>query len=67
MLEVLEGHPGFWATRQVIPPSRAWFADWRTVSWQQVEGVRDTDGPLRGPRAAGRPAGLPALAGDPLA
>ena len=41
-LEALDDHPGFWETRQVIPPSRLAFADWRTtVPWRQIaEGDR---------------------------
>ncbi len=40
-LAVLEGHPGFWETRRVIPPSREQFADWHTDFWQQIaEGDR---------------------------
>ncbi len=42
LLEALDDHPGFWETRQVIPPSRLAFADWRTtVPWRQIaEGDR---------------------------
>jgi predicted ester cyclase len=28
-LAALDGHPGFWETRQVLPPARRAFADWR--------------------------------------
>lgn len=33
---VLEQHPGFWETRQVVPPARRSFRDWRTVLSQQI-------------------------------
>jgi predicted ester cyclase len=32
----LEGHPGFWESRQVVPPLRAIFSDWQTVQLQQI-------------------------------
>ena len=32
----LDDHPGFWQTRQVVPPTRASFADWRTAYMQQI-------------------------------
>jgi predicted ester cyclase len=35
-LEVMEGHPGFWETRQYMPLNHQCFADWRTVKLQQI-------------------------------
>ena len=35
-LEALEGHPGFWETRQVIPPAHQAFADWHTSFMEQI-------------------------------
>jgi predicted ester cyclase len=32
----LEAHPGFWETRQVVPPMHRLFADWRTMHVQQI-------------------------------
>lgn len=32
----LEAHPGFWETRQVVPPMHALFTDWRTIHLQQI-------------------------------
>lgn len=32
----LDQHPGFWQTRQVVPPVRASFSDWRTTHVQQI-------------------------------
>lgn len=33
---VLEEHPGFWQTRQVVPPLQALFSDWQIVQIQQL-------------------------------
>jgi predicted ester cyclase len=35
-LEVLEGHPGFWETRQYMPLNHQRFAGWRTFKRQQI-------------------------------
>src|SRR5690348_13087941 len=32
----LEQHPGFWETRKVVPPMRAFFANWRMPLVQQI-------------------------------
>lgn len=32
----LDNHPGFWETREVVPPMRAFFANWRTPLVQQI-------------------------------
>ena len=32
----LEAHPGFWQTREVVPPMHAIFHDWRTTHIQQI-------------------------------
>lgn len=34
--EPLEAHPGFWQTREVVPPMHHVFADWRTTHMQQL-------------------------------
>lgn len=34
--EALEPHSGFWETRQVVPPMRLIFSDWRTTHMQQI-------------------------------
>lgn len=35
-LAVLDGHPGFWETRQVMPGAQQRFGDWRNVAVQQI-------------------------------
>jgi predicted ester cyclase len=34
--DVLEPHPGFWQTREVVPPMHRAFADWKTTHMQQI-------------------------------
>lgn len=32
----LAGHPGFWETRQIVPPMHHIFNNWQTIHMQQI-------------------------------